>query len=416
MNWRKIVTVSFAVLGLVFMWGRSQANAQSGVPKSLVPGHADVPIGSPQLIPLPELMQKGIALLQKKQTAQALQVFQNAAALYPYSFEAQITLAAVSLQTGNYKMSADAAQSAAALNENSARAYEVLAAAQNGLNNYSGALAAEKKAIVLSPDNAQMQMDAGQFAMQTDHYDEAARYFQNSIGLDQANIVGHMALGDAFTQLNENEKALNEYSAALNLLDQLPTAASAAATQIRYQIVTDEATAYSNAKQYSKAMLVLQSLPTSVQNTANTLSALAQINDQKGEHAAAIAQYQKLLQTKPKDAITWGNLGWSQYEAGDLKSAFQSSYKALSFNKTLSYVKFNLGLFYAVQGNWGQSRQIYSEAASTAAPFDIAAGIHDLRNALKRQPANSTLKEALKLLVAAHEHAVLSDFNHSSGM
>ena len=64
----------------------------------------------------------------------------------------------------------------------------------------------------------------------------------------------------------------------------------------------------------------------------------------------------KAIAANPKAATVWGNLGWTQFGMGKYEEAIISSHKALELDSKLAYVKFNLGLIYAVQNDWEKAK------------------------------------------------------------
>jgi tetratricopeptide (TPR) repeat protein len=134
-------------------------------------------------------------------------------------------------------------------------------------------------------------------------------------------------------------------------------------------------------------------------------AALAIAYEGLGRREEAIKEYQSILAANPNAATIWGNLGWTQYGAGKLTEAIESSRKALERDPSLAYVRLNIGLIYAVQGDWENSRKEYEAAFPLSKAPDISAGIDDIRDALRKKPDSAVLKQALALLQAAKPRA-----------
>jgi hypothetical protein len=60
--------------------------------------------------------------------------------------------------------------------------------------------------------------------------------------------------------------------------------------------------------------------------------------------------------------------------------------------------QYNLGLFYAVMGDWSTSRQEYEKAFTISTPERLSAAIKDVQDAMKSQPDSESLQSGLHLL------------------
>ncbi len=93
-------------------------------------------------------------------------------------------------------------------------------------------------------------------------------------------------------------------------------------------------------------LLYNESYVTSV-NT--TLSVVGIVPD-----ASVAAKYDK--------AIMYGNLGWKQYQNGNLDGAIENSKKALAIDSTLCWVNANMGLYSLIKGNQTIATDFYVDA------------------------------------------------------
>lgn len=96
-------------------------------------------------------------------------------------------------------------------------------------------------------------------------------------------------------------------------------------------------------------------------------------------------------------AITYGNLGWTAYEEGDIEKCIIYSKKALTLDNSLGYVKANLGLCYLLKNDEPTATDYYIDALaefkkdSRTKKNSIEAIIKDIDDALKK---NSSIKGA----------------------
>jgi len=94
-------------------------------------------------------------------------------------------------------------------------------------------------------------------------------------------------------------------------------------------------------------------------------------------------------------AMNYGNLGWKAYQAGDVARCIDLSKKALELDKSLGYVKANLGLCYLLQSDDNTATEYYMDALAdfrkmpnkVLRSITINACIRDINDALKKQPA-----------------------------
>ncbi len=357
----------------------------------------------PSMTPLPQLLQEAGEDLKAGKTQDAETVLQKAAILYPDNFQVAMALTTTAMALDHYQIMADSASKAVTLNENSPQAYYFLAYAQNRLKNYSEAQVAISHSLAIMPE-LPSDLLSGDIYGSLEQYHNAINAYQNAIGQDPDNLDAHLSIASIYAQLNDNQDSLEEYKASDLILGQTQGITPEVKTELEHQIVSGEAIAYANLGRTSTANKLLNPLIDVKKPSKNSLSTLANLYDIEHRYPEAIKVYQQLEQIDPNDAVMWGNLGWVEYEDGNYADALKYSEKALSIDKTLSYVQFNIGLIRAVQGSSYLSATAYKSAVKESYPFDIQSGANDVMHALKSQPNNQALKNSLKYL----EDAVIS--------
>lgn len=75
---------------------------------------------------------------------------------------------------------------------------------------------------------------------------------------------------------------------------------------------------------------------------------------------------QAMLRANPRSATAWGSVGWHLYTVGDVAQAITADQKALTLDGSQDWVRYNLGLAFAVQGDWPQAQAAYSVAVRQA--------------------------------------------------
>lgn len=108
-------------------------------------------------------------------------------------------------------------------------------------------------------------------------------------------------------------------------------------------------------------------------------------------------------------AVSYGKLGWSAYENGNLENAISFTLKAIEKDASIGWIKGNLALFYLIKGNLDSSIETYLDAIELIAQDRINAGkvfeelINDINNAKIKYPDLSGYEEILSLLEDEHE-------------
>ena len=119
------------------------------------------------------------------------------------------------------------------------------------------------------------------------------------------------------------------------------------------------------------------------------------------DYVGAAQVEQLAVANDPSNAHAWGSFGWRQYEAGDIKGAIASDLKSTSLPQAPVWVHSNLGLCYAVQGDWAKANLEYALEKTDPNPTTRKGSVDDIQNALKQQPNNPTLKKTLAFMTSA---------------
>ena len=134
---------------------------------------------------------------------------------------------------------------------------------------------------------------------------------------------------------------------------------------------------------------------------------LEQVLGEQGQFIAAADVAAAATKANPSDADAKGELGWWQYRAGQIAQAVDTDKEALVMNNSQNWVYYNLGLIYATTGDWNKAQAAYGAALRSGTKTERLGGIQDLQRALQQQPQSTSLRQALRLLVAAKRTAHL---------
>lgn len=124
---------------------------------------------------------------------------------------------------------------------------------------------------------------------------------------------------------------------------------------------------------------------------------------QHGQFAAAVSVAADAVKANPANADVEGTLGWCQYQAGQLAEAIQTDNRALTMNPSQPWVRYNLGLTYAVRGDWKHARPAYALAMQNTTQEAWQGGVKDLQKAMAQQPQSASVRQSLQMLTAAQD-------------
>ena len=129
---------------------------------------------------------------------------------------------------------------------------------------------------------------------------------------------------------------------------------------------------------------------------------------------AALATMQRAVRFNSDNADAWGMLGWQQYVSGDSVGALKTDERSLAMSDASSqdYVRCNMALIYAAQGNWPMALPLYQAAVAGNNAPELQGGLKDIEDALIKQPDSSALQQARALIsrtLAARRLSAKSD-------
>ena len=94
---------------------------------------------------------------------------------------------------------------------------------------------------------------------------------------------------------------------------------------------------------------------------------LAVLYDAQGDSARSLAEYNKAIESEPKNADLLSDLGYYYYKRSNLNEAEQSLRKALAVDAKHPKALSNLGLVLAAEGRFDESFEAFSKVVGPAA-------------------------------------------------
>src|SRR5919108_1496247 len=142
---------------------------------------------------------RGVALLEQYNYADAAAAFRRALGLAPTLSIARVNLAIALLYDGNAEAGAAATQAAEALPENP-HAHYVAGLAARARGDNDAAIAAFRRVLTLDPTDAGARVNLGQVLSQQRNYAEAATLFREALTAEPFNATAAYGLATALTR------------------------------------------------------------------------------------------------------------------------------------------------------------------------------------------------------------------------
>lgn len=334
----------------------------------------------------------GYQALQAGKSEEAVAAFLEAIRENGKDIRAHVGLGQAYERLGRLTDAEQAYRTAVDLNPLSADLRMALGGCLLDLNRPAEAEREYRRAADLAPMNARAAIGIGESLAAQGLYDDALAAFLRASGYEPDSPDPYLAIARMHAGREHWTLAAEHYRAALRL--------SPGNRQARIGLIS----VLNSGRMYAQALQEAEATLRIVPNDLDVQANLAIALDGLGRYDEAVALYQKLLAEAPS-AILWGNLGWTQYNAGKYAEAIESSRKALEMDPKLAYVRLNLGLFYAVQNRWEEARREYSAALEVATDADIRSGLQDVLDAMKSRQDVAALAQARQFLEAARKPA-----------
>ena len=193
------------------------------------------------------------------------------------------------------------------------------------LRNFNEAEKYFKWAIKLMPNFEQAYNDLGIVYYSQQKFDQAIKQYEKAIEINKAYPEPHINLGNLYRSLKRTEQAIQEYESALRIKPNQP--------ETRQWL----SGLYMERGQYEKAQEVLKPLlQSSSEPTAENYVMQGNIYQRQGQHAQALAEYEKALRLKPQNPLICYNIGLSHYYLQNYAAAEDYFKKTLAINPTIA--------------------------------------------------------------------------------
>lgn len=388
-------------------------------------------------------LQRAIGLAETGRTAEALQDLEQARTANPQLPEAHYNLAILYAETCSPALRSDeavaSAEEAVRLRPDDIPSRRLLAGLYAQQGYLSRALQTALSALELDPQDAETLLLLASLHAATGSHEEAQTTYNEAIAIRQAALVAeggdafqrHIALGDAYLQSGNLEKARQEYRQAGDLKPGDPDVhrglGSVALQSNRLEEASGEFERWSeSARQNSSAFTLLGLTYLKLGREAEMRAALDQAASlspcdpaprlllgghywTQGNEAQAAAEYGQAAQLQPQNPTSLYLLGVTQYFLGETVAAQSALSQAVTLDSGLSQARYALGSLYYEQGEYAQARDEF-QAVAQANPQDASA-LTSLGNAHYKlgdiEAATAAYQQALTVQDDANVHAYL---------
>ncbi len=167
------------------------------------------------------------------------------------------------------------------------------------------------KTVIVSPESARAHHGLGNAYEEMDEYEKAIQEYQTALRLKPYFVEAHYNLGNAYAKQGRLNEAIQEYQIALRLNPEY----------------------------------------------ANAHNNLGNVYSDQGQLDKAMQEYRIALKLNPNDGEAYNNLGNVYAKQGRLDESIQEYQIALRLNPDHVKAHYNLGLVYAEQGRLNESRK-----------------------------------------------------------
>jgi len=210
-----------------------------------------------------------------------------------------------------------------------------------------------KWAINLMPSFEQAYNDLGIVYFSQQKFDQAIAQYQKAIEINKDYPEPHINLGNLYRSLKRNEQATQEYESALRIKPDQPE------TRQRLCALYMERGQYEKAQKVLKPLLQKNAAP-SAQNHVMQ----GNIYQRQGQHAPALAEYEKALSLMPQNPLICYNIGLSHYYLKNYAAAEDYFRKALGVKPDIAEAYNMLGQLMLLKKDDAAALELFRKAVT----------------------------------------------------
>ncbi len=307
----------------------------------------------------------GYAYQRSKNYKKAIEFYRKAIALDHSNLNVNRSLAECLLQDGQLKAALDEYKAIVEIDKTDADSYLRIGQIYRRMNNYDAALQNLLNAQLLRPDSIEVTYNLALLYEEENKYDQALAKLNDLLKTTEKKEGDYSPAeltnrGIFLERLGVVYRKMEKYPEAIQVFEQLKALDKANATKADSLIIDT----YRVAKQYDKATDLCNKAIQQYPKERGFKLQLAQITDEKGDYAGAIAQLQKMLTNTKDDADVY--IAMAQIQQHDKKYADAvknvQAAQPLASDEQKEGLLFFLGALYERQKNYELAESNFNQA------------------------------------------------------
>ena len=297
-----------------------------------------------QMLNRPDLSEPDVTtilpiLTSRTEVALVIKLLQGLAARQLASFASLQSLGLLYESAGQLAEGRQTFEAAARLQPNSAPNLLKLARVAFEQKDYTGALGYLAHARDLEPNNAALHFLWGMSCVEQNLAEEAYQALKKAVGLDPNNAYYNYAAGAVALQREDTSESIPYFQRYCELKPRDPRGRLALGT------------AYFDSYEVDKAEKVLATVVSDPQTAAGARYYLGRIANRKGDYAEAIRQLQMALKAYPQYADAYAELGLVHLKRKEYPQAEEALERALKISPDSYLANLNLMVLYQRTGS-----------------------------------------------------------------
>ena len=222
----------------------------------------------------------------------------------------------------------------------------LLADAHNRIGEHGAAEIDARKGLVAMPDHHEALLQLAIAEQGLGLLDSAIVHYHKVIGNKGASeINSRVRLAETYRSRKQLDLALAQMDTAYTVLSQLDDGAPKQLLRIKAEFLAEKRDTAAARAAFSAALVEQPDNPIILNSRAWFLYAAY------GQHAAAIADYDRAIKQNPNYSYAFNNRGWSKFKSGDTTGALKDIDRARKKKPFNPYIYRNLGLIALQRGD-----------------------------------------------------------------
>jgi tetratricopeptide (TPR) repeat protein len=306
--------------------------------------------GVPQADSVATIFNKGLALHQQGQLAQARALYEQVLAMQPKHFDALHLFGVIAIQCQEPALAVAIIEQAININPKDAVAYANLGTAFLELKLHEDAIRSYDLALSIKPDYAEAQYNRSLSLLELKRYELAIESCNNAIAIRPDYAEAHYNRGLALLELKRYEDAIKSCDSAIAIKPDYPEAHSNRGIALQRLNRLEEAVS-----SFEKAIAIRSNYAEAHTNLGSALQKLNRIEE-------SLASYDRAIAIRPDHADTYFNKALILLLDGQFETGWKlNEFRWKTTSKKLEFRAFNQPLWLGSQSLAGKTILLHAE-------------------------------------------------------